>query len=107
MERIGMREKILSLNEAAGWVRDGFTLGLMGPPLEDEPMSFLHEVVRQGTRNLQVVNLPGGGLGIDFLIGAGAVSEYETSFCSLGEYGPAPHFQKGVRLHSFKLKENT
>jgi len=102
-----MREKLLSLQEAASFVKSGSTLGLMGPPLENEPMSFLREMVRQGTRDLRVVTLPGGGLGIDFLIGAGVVAEYETSFCSLGEYGQAPHFQKGLRLHSFKLKDNT
>jgi hypothetical protein len=46
-------------------------------------------------------------MGVDLLIGAGAVAEYETSFCSLGEHGQAPHFQRGVHLHSFKLKDNT
>ena len=102
-----MREKLLSLQEAAGFVKNGSTLGLTAPPLENEPMAFLRELVRQGTKDLRVVTLPGGGMGIDFLIGAGAVAEYETCFCSLGEYGPAPHFQRGLRLHSVRLKDST
>ncbi len=102
-----MREKVLSLQEATRFVKNGSTLGLTGPVLEDEPVAFLRELVRQGTRNLSVATLPGGGLGVDFLIGAGVVAEYETCFCSLGEYGQAPNFQRGLRLHSFKLKDNT
>jgi glutaconate CoA-transferase subunit A len=102
-----MREKLLSLQEAAGFVKNGSALGLTAPPLENEPMAFLRELVRQGTKDLRVVTLPGGGMGIDFLIGAGAVAEYETCFCSLGEYGPAPHFQRGLRLHSVRLKDST
>jgi glutaconate CoA-transferase subunit A len=102
-----MREKVLSLKEAARFVKDGSTLGLTSPILEDEPMAFLRELVREGTRNLRVATLPGGGIGVDFLIGAGVVAEYETCFCSLGEYGQAPNFQRGIRLHSFNLKDNT
>jgi glutaconate CoA-transferase subunit A len=102
-----MREKVLSLQEAARFVKNGSTLGLTSPILEDEPMAFLRELVREGTRNLRVATLPGGGIGVDFLIGAGVVAEYETCFCSLGEYGQAPNFQRGIRLHSFNLKDNT
>jgi glutaconate CoA-transferase subunit A len=102
-----MREKVLSLKEAARFVKDGSTLGLTSPILEDEPMAFLRELVREGTRNLRVATLPGGGIGVDFLIGAGVVADYETCFCSLGEYGQAPNFQRGIRLHSFNLKDNT
>jgi glutaconate CoA-transferase subunit A len=102
-----MREKVLSLQESARFVKNGSTLGLTSPILENEPMAFLRELVREGTRNLRVATLPGGGIGVDFLIGAGVVAEYETCFCSLGEYGQAPNFQRGIRLHSFNLKDNT
>jgi glutaconate CoA-transferase, subunit A len=70
-------------------------------------MGFLQELVRRGMKDLKVVTLPGGGMGIDFLIGAGATGEYETCFCSLGEYGQAPNFQRALRLHSIKIKDNT
>ena len=102
-----MREKVLSLQEAARLVKNGSTLGLTSPILEDEPMAFLRELVLQGIKSLKVATLPGGGIGVDFLIGAGVVAEYETCFCSLGDRSQAPHFQRGLRLRSFKLKENT
>jgi glutaconate CoA-transferase subunit A len=102
-----MKEKLLSLQEAVGFVKKGSYLGLSADPLENEPMGFLQELVRRGMKDLKVVTLPGGGMGIDFLIGAGAAGEYETCFCSLGEYGQAPNFQRALRLHSIKIKDNT
>ena len=102
-----MKEKIFSLEEAASWVKDGSLLGFTTPDLACSPMAFLREIVRQGVKNLRVATLPAGGLNVDFLIGAGAVAEYETCACSLGEWGPAPNFQRALRSNSFKLKDNT
>ena len=102
-----MRKKTLSLHEAARFVKDGCMLSLTANSVENTPMAFLRELVRRNTRDLWVVTLPGGGIGIDFLIGAGTVKEYETSFCSLGEYGQAPNFQRALRQHSIKLKDST
>ena len=102
-----MREKVLSLSEAAGWVQNGTLLGFTCQFLENAPMAFLREVVRRKTRDLRVATLPGGGLHIDFLIGAGAVGEYETCHCSLGDYGAAPNFQRALRLGSIRMKDTT
>jgi glutaconate CoA-transferase, subunit A len=102
-----MRKKLLSLQEAAQFVKDGYILGMTATLLENAPMAFLRELVRRGTKDLSVATLSGGGIGIDFLIGAGAVKEYETSYCSLGEYGQAPNFQRALHHHSIKLKDNT
>ena len=102
-----MRDKILSLQEAVGFVKKGSTLGLTAAYLENSPMAFLRELVRCGIKDLNVITLTGGGLAIDFLIGAGAVAEYETCFCSLGDYGQALNFQRALRLHSIKMKDNT
>ncbi len=102
-----MREKVISLKEATEFVHDGSLLGLTSTYLEDVPRAFLQEMVRRGIKGLMVATLPGGGLGIDFLIGAGAVAEYETCHCSFGEYGPAPTFQRALRLQAITMKENT
>ncbi len=102
-----MREKKISLAEAAGMVEDGSLLGFTTPALDSSPMAFLRELVRRRKSNLRVATLTGGGLNIDFLIGAGAVAEYETCHCSLGEYGAAPNFQRALRLKAFKMKDNT
>lgn len=102
-----MKDKLLPLEEAVGFVKNGSTLGLAATDLENAPMAFLRQLVRSGIKDLSVVTLPGGGLCIDFLIGAGTVAEYETCFCSLGDYGQAPNFQRALRLHSIKIKDNT
>lgn len=102
-----MREKLLSLQAAVEFVKSGSSLGLTSAFVENAPMAFFRELVRRGTKDLSVFTLPGGGMGVDFLIGAGAVGEYETCFCLLGEYGQAPNFQRAIRLHSIKMKDNT
>jgi glutaconate CoA-transferase subunit A len=106
-EEIIMREKIIFLEEAAHWVEHGCLLGFTSQSLENSPMAFVRELVRQGARDIRLATLTGGGLQIDLLIGAGAVSEYETCHCSLGDYGPAPNFQRALRLQTVKVKDNT
>ena len=102
-----MKEKILSLEEAAGLVKDGSLLGFTSQAMENCPMAFLRELVRRKKKALRVATLTGGGLNIDFLIGAGTVAEYETCHCSLGDYGPAPNFQRALRLRSIRMKDST
>ncbi len=106
-ERLAMKEKRMSLEQAAGFIKDGCLLGLTSSQLEDAPMALLREVVRRGTKDLRVTTLPGGGLNIDLLIGAGTVSEYESCYCSLGKYGQAPNFQRALRLSAIKMKDST
>jgi len=102
-----MKKKITSLQEAAAAVRDGCLLGLTTSALDNAPMAFLREIIRQGVKNLRVATLPGGGLNVDMLIGAGVVAEYETCHCSLGPFGPAPNFQRAIRTRRLKIKDNT
>ncbi len=102
-----MREKIITLKEAAGWVKDEDLVGFSSQFLESGPMSLVRELLRQGVKKLKIATLPGGGLYVDLLIGAGAVSEYETCYCSLGNYGPAPNFQRTIKSGALKIKDNT
>lgn len=104
---MALREKILTLKEAAGWVQEGNLLGFNSHFLESCPMSFVRELLRQEVKDLRVATLPGGGLNVDLLIGAGAVKEYETCYCSLGDYGPAPNFQRAIKSRLIKMKDNT
>jgi glutaconate CoA-transferase, subunit A len=102
-----MKTKIATLEEAAGTVKDGMVLGMTTCILENAPMAFLREIIRQGVKDLKVATLTGGGLNIDLLIGAGIVEEYETCFCSLGDAGSAPNFQRAIRSRRLKMKDNT
>ena len=102
-----MKEKVIFLEGAAATVSDGALLGLTTSALDNPPMAFLREILRQGVKNLRVATLPGGGLNVDLLIGAGIVAEYETCHCSLGPFGPAPNFQRAIRTRRLKIKDST
>jgi glutaconate CoA-transferase, subunit A len=102
-----MKEKLGSLGTAAAGVKDGDLVGLTTSTIDNAPMAFLREVIRRGTAQLRLVTLTGGGLNADFLIGAGAVAEYETCSCSLSVYGPAPNFQRALRAGLIKMKDST
>ena len=102
-----MNTKLASLEEAAGTVKDGMLLGMTTSILENAPMAFLREIIRRGVKGIRVATLTGGGLNIDLLIGAGIVAEYETCYCSLGDLGPAPNFQRAIRERRLKMKDST
>ncbi len=102
-----MKEKMKNLGEAASLVQEGDLLGMTVAVVENAPMAFLRELVRKGVKRLRVATLPGGGLNADFLIGSGVVAEYETCYCSLGAFGPAPNFQRALRNQSIKMLDNT
>ena len=102
-----MKTKIATLEEAAGTVKGGMLLGMTTSILENAPMAFLREIIRRGVKGIRVATLTGGGLNIDLLIGAGIVAEYETCYCSLGDLGPAPNFQRAIRERRLKMKDST
>lgn len=102
-----MQEKLMTLEEAATTVRDGTLLGLTTSTVDNAPMAFLRELIRRGGKQLRLVTLTGGGLNADLLIGAGVVAEYETCSCALGPYGPAPNFQRAIRIGLIKMKDST
>ena len=102
-----MKEKILSLEEAATLVRDNSLIGLTTSTIDNAPMAFLRALIRRQVQQLRLVTLTGGGLNADLLIGAGVVNEYETCSCSLSVYGPAPNFQRALRAGLLKMKDST
>lgn len=102
-----MREKLMSLAEAAALVSDGALLGLTSSTLDNAPMAFLRALLKHRTSRLRLVTLTGGGLNADVLIGGQVLAEYETCSCILGVYGAAPNFQRAVRAGLINLKDTT
>ncbi|OGA06710.1 MAG: CoA synthetase [Betaproteobacteria bacterium RIFCSPHIGHO2_12_FULL_69_13] len=64
-------------------------------------------LIRRGARNLRLLGVPVLGFGADLLIGAGCVSEVETSALSLGEAGLAPRFTEAAEQGKIKVKDAT
>lgn len=84
-----MEERIGSLAEAVGLIKDGDTVAIGN----QKPMALIREIVRQKKRNLTVYIMT-GDFEIDLLCGAGCVAEVHGLFVA-----PAagPHFRRSVQ----------
>ena len=89
---------------AAALVKDRDLVAL-GGHTRQAPMALIRELIRQGRRDLSLITVPTGGLNVDLLIGAGAVSRLHFAQVSLGEYGLAPHFRGAVEQGLLTLRE--
>jgi acyl CoA:acetate/3-ketoacid CoA transferase alpha subunit len=102
-----MRQKLRSLQEAAGLVQSNQTV-VMSANMMRSPMALLRQVVRQGTRGLRVVGVVGGEINIDFLVGAGAVAAVDTCSVTLGHFArTGPNFQRYAQQGRVKALDNT
>jgi glutaconate CoA-transferase subunit A len=90
----------------AAEIPDGALLGL--PPDYSMPsMAVVHALIRRGAKGLRLLGVPVLGLSADLLIGAGCVSEVESSAVSLGEAGLAPRFTEAVEKNLLRVKDTT
>jgi len=95
-----------STDSLATLIPDGANLALVRDGC-GVAMTVTQALVRRRIRDLRLVNVPTGGMQTDLLIGAGCVTDLETSGVSLGEYGPAGRFTHAVQRGAITLKEAT
>ncbi len=106
LDRKAGRSRLVSLEEAAGLVRDGDLLALGGNVLHRAPMAFVRELVRQGKRRLGLVKTAGAH-DIDLLCAAGCVDTVHAGFVSYEtEFGLAAHYRKAVETGSVRANEH-
>ena len=78
-----LREKVMSLQEAASFVQDGMTVGVGGSTMSRTPMAMLWELIRQRRKHLTcarcIVSTDG-----DLLFGSGVADEIVTSWFAQG-----------------------
>jgi glutaconate CoA-transferase, subunit A len=78
-----LREKVMSLSEAASFVQDGMTIGVGGSTMSRTPMAMLWEVIRQRRKHLTaarcIVSTDG-----DLLIGSDVADQIVTSWFAQG-----------------------
>lgn len=87
-------DKTMSLADAVAQIPQGARIGIGGVGLENKPMAFVREIVRQQKRNLTVVFPAPASIDADILIGAGCVAEMITAGVSIPGYAPiAPRFR--------------
>ncbi|MGX8710203.1 CoA-transferase [Clostridium sp. KNHs216] len=97
-----LKEKLISMKEAASLVSDGDRLAIGGCAIHAHPMAFLRELVRQKKKDLTVVGSL-NGLDVDLLAGAGMLKKVETSYVGLERYGLAKNFRRGVEQGEFQM----
>lgn len=86
--------KVMSLQEAAGLIRDGMMLGLGGGHISEAPNAFVRELVKRGVKDLTIIPLNGTGYQTDILLGAGCVKTLYTSYVGLDYIGTAPNYRR-------------
>lgn len=92
--------------ELAAKIRSGAKLAVP-PDGSGAAVGLTKFIIANGVKDLHLVCAPIGGLQVDMLVGAGAVSTIETSAVSLGEVGSAPSFTRAIKARSIRIMDAT
>ncbi|MGE4531058.1 MAG: CoA transferase subunit A [Acidithiobacillus sp.] len=99
-----MRSKLISLEEAVKLVSSGSSIAFGGSILRRQPMAFVHEMIRQGIKDLTVFGYP-CGLATDTLAGVGAVKRVEGVYTGLFQFGMSYNFRRAVESGELDMKD--
>ncbi len=97
---------IENLPDLVARIPNGASIGIP-PEYSFVPMGIISGLIRQKTRNLDVLCVPIGGFAVDLLIGSGCVRSLEAAAVSLGEIGKAPQFTRALQEGRIKFKDST
>ena len=103
---MSLPESYIATDEIASRIPDG---ALIGIPKEDGgvAMEITRALIRRGATKLRLLTVPVSSMQADILIGAGCVSEIETSGVPRGEVGYAPCFRRAVEDGSSVIRDAT
>lgn len=100
-----MKEKVLTLEEAADMIEDNSSIAIGGMSFHRAPMALVREMVRQGKRKLSLIGRE-EGLSFDLLIGAGCVESVKAAYIGFENMGLAPNFRTKVEGGELKFEEH-
>lgn len=92
--------------DIAACIPDGALIA-MPPDYSMPAMAVVRQLIVQKKKNLRLLGVPVLGMCADLLIGAGCVSEIETSAVSLGEAGLAPRFTEAAESGAIVVRDAT
>ncbi|MDE3074886.1 MAG: hypothetical protein KGJ86_05610 [Chloroflexota bacterium] len=99
--------RLTSLPEAVASIPDGSLIGLGGNLTHRTPSAAVHELIRQGKRDLALVKTA-SGYDFDLLCGAGCVNHVILSFVSFENlWGMAPRFRAALESGAVQFTEHT
>jgi glutaconate CoA-transferase subunit A len=87
--------KQVSLGEAITRIGDGAHIAIGGAQLRRHSMIAVHELVRQGKKDLTIYGL-GNTVDFDLLVATGCVREAHTPSVDLGEAGETRNFERAM-----------
>lgn len=96
--------KLRTLAEAAALIPDGARVAFGGFAIYQHPIAFVHELIRQGRRDLEVIGVANGNE-VDLLAGAGCLKRIETSYVGLEKYGLARNFRRAVEQGRVEVQD--
>ncbi len=99
-----MKKVLCSLQEAAKLVKDGDVMTTGGATFHRAPMEVLREVIRQGKKDLVLVDRE-PAIDFDLLIGAGCVAKVRAGLLSFELLGFAPNFRRKSESGEIVTKE--
>src|SRR3989304_954994 len=99
-----MRSVLSSFKDAAGLVKDGDVVTTGGATFHRAPMEFLREIIRQGKKDLVLVDRE-PAIDFDLLIGAGCVAKVRAGLLAFELLGFAPNFRKKCQSREIISKE--
>lgn len=96
--------RFVSVEELVAQVRDGDRIGVGGALLTRLPLTALHALAARRPQRLEYTSW-GGGLPLEILLGAKAVSKIVFCFSSLDVFGLAPLFRKALEEQAVEFEE--
>jgi glutaconate CoA-transferase subunit A len=104
-----MKDKVMRPEEAIkGFVHDGDHISLGGFTIVRNPMGLVHEIIRQGIRDLHVY-VHSQGQAFDLLIGAGCVRAMEFAYGGTARFSPSGgiNFRKAIEEGRVRFEDYT
>jgi glutaconate CoA-transferase subunit A len=99
-----LREKRLSLEEAAERIPSGASIAIGGTLIRRQPLALLRALIRLGRRDLTVYGFALGPA-IDLLAAAGAARRYEGVYGGMFRYGLAHNFRRAVERGALEVRD--
>jgi glutaconate CoA-transferase subunit A len=96
-------DKRVTIDDVAGEVRDGMTVGIGGWGSRRKPMALVRALCRSSVKDLRVVSY--GGPDVGLLCSAGKVREIVYAFVSLDSIALEPHFRNARQSGSVSTME--
>ena len=101
-----MRDKRTDLAAAVAAVADGAVVALGGNTLHRGPCAAVHELVRQGKRDLEIVKTA-GAYDVDLLCATGCAAAVSAGFVGFETaFGMAPGYRRAVESGAVEAREH-